>query len=137
MRLLKEREEIGRAMNFGKYPVLHINMENNKGYGEGYAEGDLVKVNFEAPRFEGLTTRGNIICEDGKFRITNNSVCLKASFGYSDVMEDMMWANAPLVNKSQEVVVIMDWPSKKGCTVAIMKVSDRIDTNCMIVAELS
>ena len=30
MRLLKEREEIGRAMNFGKYPVLHINMENNK-----------------------------------------------------------------------------------------------------------
>lgn len=142
MRLTNKRE-IAEAMNFGKYPVLVLDRENHKGfekYGDTlYCEGQKVRVAWDHkdPRYAGMTTQGNIYMdEDGCLAISGNGAMLKADWGYSDVMEDAEWANAPVVHKGQTVVVIHNWPSKKKCMVEKLKVSDRIDRFCITVATL-
>ena len=46
MKFLTERTEIAKAINFNKYPVLRINMENDKGYGSNFAVGDKARVKY-------------------------------------------------------------------------------------------
>lgn len=137
MKYLTDRQEIAKAMNFGKYPVLVLNRENHKGFEDtDYCVGQKVKVAYDNPRYEGMTTQGNIYLENGKIAISGDSACLTARFGYSDVMEAAEWANAPTIHKGQTVVVVEQWPSKKLCAVRMMKVSDRIDIHCITVASL-
>lgn len=139
MKMLTDRKEIAKAMNFGKYPVLVLDMENHCGFeNTDFCEGQKVRVAWDSAdkRYEGMTTEGNIYMEDGKIAISNNASMLKADWGYHDVISDAEWANAPVVHKGQTVIVIMDWKSVKRCAVRMMKVSERIDIHCMTVAHL-
>lgn len=142
MRFLTDRHEIAKAINFGKYPVLTLNRENRPfadiAPDSDFAKGCRVRVAWDHKdsRYEGMTTNGNIYIEDGRIAISNDSTMIKASFGYSDIMEMANEANTPIVHRGQEVVVIEEWPSKKECRVRMMKVSDRIDIHCSTVARL-
>lgn len=138
MKYLTERTEIAKAMNFGKYPVLTLNREDRPFLGSDFCRGGRVRVAWDSdnPRYEGMTTRGSLYCENGKLCISGEGACLKDGFGYSDVIKMMTEANTPIVHKGQTVVVVEDWPSQKVCKVRMMKVSDRIDKFCSTVAEL-
>ena len=138
MMYLIDRHEIAAAMNFRKYPVLSINMENRPYDESDYAVGCRVRVAWDHkdPRYAGMATHGNLYCENGKLAISGEGAMLSASFGYSDVMEMLQEANAPVVHKGDLVVVVMDVPSKKTCMVRMMRVSPRIDIHCMTVAHL-
>lgn len=142
MRFLTDRTEIAEAMNFGKYPVLVLNRENRPMADvvpeSDYAVGCRVKVAWDNkdPRYEGMTTHGELYIENGKLHISGEGACLKAGFGYSDVIKMAAEANVPIIHKGQTVVVVEDYPSKKHCTVRLMKVSDRIDIHCSRVASL-
>ena len=139
MMYLTDRHEIGCAMNFGKYPVLTINLENNPFEGSRFAKGGRVRVAWDHKdsRYEGMTTHGELFLdEDGKLKISGEGAMLTASFGYSDVMKMAAEANVPVVHKGQGVVVVMEIPSTKTCLVRMMKVSDRIDIHCQVVATL-
>ena len=117
MKYLTDRTEIGKAINFGKHPVLFINRENRPypDFGGDYSIGCKVRVAYDNG-MEGMT--------------------LKASFGRSDVLDMVEWAQAPVVRKGQTVVVVEDWPSEGKCSVRLMKVPDRIDVHCQTVAVL-
>ena len=143
MKYLTDRHEIAMAMNFGKYPVLHINLENRPFSDirpdSDYATGDTVRVDWgekQGSRYEGMATRGELYIENGRYGIGYHGCCLHKAFGYTDVIEDMHNAQTPLVRAGQEVVLVEDWPSKKECTVRMMKISDRIDKNCQTVCTL-
>ena len=138
MKFLTERTEIAKAINFGKYPVLYINLENRKYEGSDYAVGCRVRVAWDHKdkRYEGMTTHGNLYIENGRYGISAEGGCLHADFGYHDVIKMKDEAAAVVVHKCQEVVVVEDWPSKKQCRVRMMKVSDWIDTQCMTAARL-
>lgn len=142
MKYLTDRQEIAEAINFGKYPVLTLNRENQpykKDYpGSDYAIGCRVRVAWDHknPRYTGMTTHGALYIEDGKLKISGEGACLSASFGYYDVMRMAAEANVPIVHAGQKVVVVEEWPSVKKCTVRIMQVSDRVDTQCMVAASL-
>lgn len=41
-----------------------------------------------------------------------------------------------MVHKGQTVVVVMEVPSIPSCMVRVMRVSDRIDIHCQVVAHL-
>jgi len=136
---LTDRHEIAKAINFGKHPVLYLNRENHKGFtNTDYAVGCRVRVAWDHkdPRYAGMTTHGNLYIENGRLAISSEGGCLHADFGYRDVIEMQEEARAVVVHKSQTVVVVEDWPSKKVCTVRMMKVSDWIDPHCMTVARL-
>ena len=143
MKYLTDRTEIAMAINFDKYPVLYLNRENRpfaKDMPESdYAVGCRVRVAWDSKesRYEGMTTHGNLYIEDGRLAINREGSMLTASFGYHDVIKMQAEArNAVIVHRGQEVVVVEDWPSKKTCTVRMMKVSDRIDIHCSTVAHL-
>ena len=135
------RKEIGKAINFGKYPVLFINRENRPypEYGGDYSIGCKVRVAYDNG-MEGMTTRGNIFFsnENGRdsLAISSRGSMLKASFVRSDVLDMVEWAQAPVVHKGQTVVVVEDWPSENKCSVRLMKLPDRVDVHCQTVAVL-
>lgn len=142
MKFLTERTEIAKAINFSKYPVLHINLENRPyadiREGSTYAVGCRVRVAWDHknPEYEGMTTHGNLYTENGRYAISSEGGCLHADFGYHDVIEMQEEARAPVVHRGQKVIVVEDWPSKKMCRVRMMQVPDRIDILCMTVCTL-
>lgn len=133
MKFLTDRKEIAKALNFGEYPILDIDIDKAK---DGYAVGCDVKVAYNTRNYGELETQGNIIVENGKEYITNNAVCIKSSFGVRDVQEMIRWAKAPVVRAGQEVAVVRHSTEYGVFTVEIMKISNRIDAHCQIVAEL-
>lgn len=149
MKVLAGRTETAQALNFGKYPVLNIDLDNeerierNDGSVERYCKGCDVKVEYEGNHGT-LTTRGQIyydflenenIIEDG-FKISASGACLHASFGYEDVMEDLRWAKATTVKAGQEVALLVTSAKLKMFFVLIGKVSDRIDPFCITCATI-
>ena len=138
---ITDRKEIGKAINFGKYPVLFINRENRPypEYVGDYSIGCKVRVAYDHGP-SGITTRGNLFFsnENGRdeLAISSKGSMLKASFGRSDVLDMVEWAQAPVVHKGQTVVVVEDWPSENKCSVRLMKLPDRVDVHCQTVAVL-
>lgn len=139
MKYLTDRHEIAMAMNFHKYPVIRIDMETpKKGY-KGLYYGDEVEVATPKPGYPDSRERGNLIFCDGKYQITSHGCCLSADFGYVDVMEDLMWAQAPQLHKGETVVVIEDYPIHRMCKVHMMRVPDHVSsftTPCCTLEEV-
>ena len=127
MKYLTGRHEIAMAMNFGKYPVLHINVETpEKGY-EGFYVGDEVKVMTPSKRYPDLYATGKLYWENGRYGVLTHGTMLTSSFGYHDVMERMKIAQAPVLHAGEQVVDIEDFPERKQCRVHMMKVSDHVN----------
>lgn len=134
MRLLSERTEIAKVLNFGKYPVLTLDMTDNGD--KSYREGCDVKVACKTKTHGTLYAHGKLYIEDGHIRVSNGGACVKASFGYSDVMDMARWANVPTIEEGQDVVVIYDFKDTKSCIVEILKVG-KTDLHCMVACELN
>lgn len=127
MKYLTDRHEIAKAMNFGKYPVLHINVETpEKGY-EGFYVGDEVKVMTPTKRYPDLYATGQLYLENGRYGVLTHGTMLKNSFDYHDVMEMLKFAQAPVLHAGEQVVVIENFPGRRRCRVHMMKVSDCVD----------
>lgn len=139
---LTDRQEIAYAMNFGKFPVLTLNRENNPykdiASDSDYCIGCKCKVawDMKEPRYEGMTTYGHVYLENGRYAISGSGACLHASFGYTDVIDMVEKAHAPIVHKGQTVILIEDFPTEKRCFVRVFNVSKRIDIHCSTVATL-
>ena len=56
--------------------------------------------------------------------------CIKADFGFSDVMRMLEDANTPILEANQEVIVVFKGSASKVCWVRKMVTSERIDTHC-------
>lgn len=132
MKLLNERTKIAKAMNFGRYPVLRINLDDHAGFDTtDYCVGEKVRVAYQSKNYGEMYTRGEIYVEKGEVAISSNAVCVHSDFGYADVMEMAEWANTPIVRAGQEVVVVMYMPTVEIYIVRMMRVGDRVDPHCM------
>lgn len=139
MMYLTDRHEVAAAINFGKYPVLTINLENRPYEGSRFAKGCRVRVAWDHKdsRYAGMTTHGELFLDDGgKLGISGEGACLSAGFGYRDVMKMAAEANTPVVHKGSVVVVVMEIPSEKTCMVRVMKVNPHINIHCATVCYL-
>lgn len=139
MKYLTERTEIAKAMNFGKYPVLYIDMDAKKYEGSDYCQGCRVRVHWDSPdtRYKDMYSTGNLYYCDGKFKISGDATCLHADFGRSDVIGMYQQANTPMIHKGDTVVVVMDFSKSRMCKVAMMKMPDRINKFCQTLAVLT
>lgn len=104
---IQNRTEIAKAINFGDYPVLTIDIADRDEYG-------LVgcKVNIDNGYFktgERYFVRATLrVWKDEQYLSTSGTnTVLKASYGYSDVKEMLEWANAPVIKPDQEVLVVI------------------------------
>lgn len=141
MKQLTERTEIAKAINFGKYQVLTIDLAD-----EIVMCGEVVGYNGCNVRVKHTTRTGEellIHCQlkywvkEQKITFSNGGACLKAGFGYSDLMEMVEFANAPILDKNQEfVLVVYNSKIKKALAPMILKTSNYKDILCQEVLML-
>lgn len=143
--VLTERTEMAKAINFGKYPVLSIDLDNQPykedleraGRKESYIVGCKCRVDWgRTDRFKGMSSRCTLVMENDVYKLTSGGACLKASYGMSDFLEDIENASTPLVHKG-ETVAVAHYSKELGVKfVRLMRVGDRIDPNCITVVTL-
>lgn len=119
MKYITDRKEIVAAME--KYPCIRINRAAPIADYEDLYEGELVGVKSPSKRFGEITIYGTIhyYSEENKYYVQNIGCCIKASFGYEDVMTIHDRKYCPKVAENDVVVMIEDFGSK--CTLRLMK----------------
>lgn len=147
---ITDRKELAKAINFGKYPVLTMEIGNHYKDYEGLFKGCDVRVAWDNSRYPDMASNCRLTIEIDRDRLENyvtmddckeikltqGCACLKASFGYSDLMDMVHWANTPLIHKGEEVVVVFNDSVKNTAFVKKMVVDTKIDTNCSVVTTL-
>lgn len=139
MRYLVDRNDIAQAINFGKHPVLFINMENKTlGEDRDFAVGCKVRIAWDDPHpyNQNMYSRCTLYHSEGKLGFLSDTCGLHNCFGRNDVLEMVEWAQAPLIHKGDEVVVVQDWPMQRMCLVQMMKMPNRFDKFCQVLATL-
>lgn len=123
MKHLTERTEIAKALNFGKYPVLTFDLHNQTEYGFKGCKCriDMGTFNDGSNYYE--TAELYAYRDEQKVTFNSFGCCLSAEWSYHDFVEDLEYANAPLVEPNGEVViVILDTNLKLVYEVIIAKV---------------
>ena len=147
---ITNRQKIADAMNFGKYPVLSMEIGTPPpGWGPytNY-EGCKVRIRFARRKDLYNVCTLNMFGDEqdpeirefpyrwDKIHLSNGPTCLDASFGFSDVQEMLENANAPWVEPGQEVIVVFNDSVNKTCWIRKMVVSDHVSDFCATVTTI-
>lgn len=133
MKILKDRQEIAKAMNFGKYPVLYLDLAKDElqGYENCY-KGQRIKMPREW-NGEKFWSCGNLAYwgDTNEMTITGEGACLKAGFGYGDIEQMIINANAMEVKGEQEVVVVIINSKTRQSSYPVLTKTSKYNKNCM------
>ena len=137
MKKLTERTEIAKAINFGEYPVIKIDVSNRDEYG---IKGTKIRID------NGTFKSGNKYFVNAVIRAYDDEKCLttsaygsvlKNAIGYSDYLEMVEYANAPVVKANQEIVIFLyNSITKDIYQPVIIKTGNRVDAHCSTPLEL-
>ena len=138
MKYLKERREIAEAMNFGKYPVLYVDLDKPRYPSKDFYVGSKCRVAWDLPdgRYAGMSARCTVYHYEGKYELSQGGCCLHDSFGRHDIIEDMEWANTPLLHCGQIVLMVEDQSIQGKCRVRVLRADDKKDIHCSTVVRL-
>lgn len=127
------RQGFAYICNSMKYPVLIADIDKHKGE-NGYCRFDTVRVvcNYSGKEFP---ISGTLEVEDGKWSVGNNGCCLSSSFTYSDMLESIINANAPVISEGQIIAVALKSNEVKHCWLMMFKVG-RLNKHCTTLFEL-
>jgi len=132
MKIISDSKEIAQALNFGKYPVLMINMDNKEGSNvviihKSKTHGDM--------RYRCTLETGFQKENDNKLYISTNCSMIKSSYNWNDHLECAEYANAPVIEANQEIAVYMYSEKAKIGVVRLVK-SGKIDVMCQVATML-
>lgn len=118
MTILTDRKDIAQALNFGKYPVLTFDLDNNK--------GSKAVVTKESARYGTMRSRctlyrGKKTEDDGIFYLLTHGTMLTAHVGVYDYLKDAEYANAPVIESDTEVAILMYSKTTGSAVVQIVK----------------
>ena len=142
MKYLTDRSQIAVAMNFGKYPVLYIDLDNKiydtPEHPSDFCVGSKCKLDWEHKdrAYEGMSARCTLCYSEGRYTLNQEGCCLHNCFGRSDVLEMVEWACVPMLRCGQTVIVVEDYTKQKMCKVRVMKVAEHKNIHCSTVTEL-
>ena len=109
MREIKSREEYAKEINFGKHPVLMIDM-NQKAFMDEIYDGGKVRVDF-GYFGNGERHLGNgefkYYKKENKFYVASYGIMISNRFSYEDAMECAEYGNSPIINEGDEVVIVV------------------------------
>lgn len=109
MKEIKSREEYAKVVNFGKYPVLMVDM-NQKAFMDEIYDGGKVRVDFghfdDGERWLGCG-EFKYYKKENKFYVASYGICISNNFTYEDAMEDAEYGNSPIINEGDEVVIVV------------------------------
>ena len=141
MKILSKKTEMAEAINFGKYPVLTIDLATDC----QYFKGELIGVCGCKVKHSPTKYNDNVLYERGELRwwrdskifsLSSSSSTISSSFSYYDLMEDIEYANAPIVEETKKEVVIIIHDSKKHKAIfpILVNLSEREQINLIELA---
>lgn len=133
MKKITERQEIAKALNFGKYPVLCLDLAKDKIEGcEGCYEGQRTKTEWYY-KGQKYYHNGTLAYwkDNNKLEIMSETICLKESFGYSDIEEMVLNANATQVEPEQEVIVVIINSERRVASYPYLTKTGKYNNNCI------
>jgi hypothetical protein len=137
MEILQEKYDICCALNFNRYPVLHLDLAKDEINGmEGCYKGHTVKIEMEY-KGEPLLYAGNLCYYDdtNQLVISSTGTFLKATFDYSDIIEMVDRAQAPTINSMDEgIVVVITNSEKRKSAFPVMTKLSSFNPNCQTMA---
>ena len=120
------------ALNFRKYPVLSIDLANADEYG---LKG--CKVRIEAGTMSNGLPRTihaelRVFNDERKLTLQSGCTCLSDSFTYSDYMEMVENAQAPLIKADQDVVIaIFDSRNRTPYAPMLVHTGSHVNPHCI------
>ena len=120
MKLITERKELAKAINFGRYPVLKIDLADTDDYG---LKGCRVRIDagtFRSGDPHIIKARLRVYRDENKLTTSSSGACLHDSFTYHDDYEMAENAYAPLIRPDQDVVVAVYDSATKSCYAAAL-----------------
>lgn len=131
MKLIKDRQELAQAMNFGKYPVLNIDLADSDDYG---LKG--CKVRIDAGTFKDgtpyiITATLRVYRDECKLTTSADPCGLHADFNYFDYANMVKNAQAPLIKPDQDVVVaVYDSKAKQAFAAILVHTDSKVSKHC-------
>jgi hypothetical protein len=130
MKYAYTREDIARALNFGTYPVLTIDLADCDEYG---LVGSPCRIDF------GSFSDGEKWYETAELRVYRDErklsfhawgSCLSESYTYSDFEEQAKFAVAPIVEPNSEFVVAVHDSKARELYAVLIVETKRVNKHC-------
>ncbi|MFR2945830.1 MAG: hypothetical protein ACLTL5_02570 [Oscillospiraceae bacterium] len=131
MKLLKDRQAMAMACNFGRYPVLKIDLADSDEYG---LKGCRIRIDAGefrdgSPYIIGATIRAYY--DEHVLTTSSDVCCLTNDFTYRDYIDTVERAQAPLIGPDQDVVIaIYDSRTRLAFAPAIVHTAPRVSRQC-------
>ncbi len=119
--------------NSMKYPVLIADIDKHKGE-HGFISFDTLRVVWKHCGKE-IPLDGTLEVENGKWSIGSGGCCISSAFTYSDMLESIIIANAPVIHEGQIIAVALKSSEVKYCWLMLFKVG-KVIINCIKICEL-
>lgn len=132
MKRLTERTDIAQAINFKKYPVLHIDLADRDEYGIKGCKCSIDNGKFSdgTPYYVRATCRA--YNDERKLTFHSGGTYLSSSFSYFDMEEMLEYANAPVIRPGEPVVVVLtDSEKKVAYAPMVVELDSRVSPHCM------
>lgn len=137
MEILQDEKDICCALNFNRYPVLHLDLAKDEIQGmPGCYKGHTVKIEMEY-KGEPVFYAGNLSYYDDtkQLVITSAGTFLKATFDYNDIVAMVDRAQAPTINSIDEgIVVVITNSAKRRSAFPVMTKLSSFNPNCQTLA---
>lgn len=137
MKIISGKTEIAAAINFGRYPVIRIDLSKTDLYG---VVGAPVRIdNGTFATGEPYFVRGYLRTFKDENVLTFNAggVALKANLSYSDYERMLEYTNAPIIKPDQDIMVCMvDSKRRFVCAPVVLRTGKRVDPYCVTPLDL-
>ena len=132
MKMLKDRRELAMAINFGRYPVLKIDIADSDEYG---LKG--CKVRIDAGKFKNsddpffIEAELRVYRDEKKLTTSSGGAVLKNDFTYYDYVQMVERAQAPLIRAGEEVVVaVYDSRTQSAFAAILVRTGPKVRKFC-------
>ena len=137
MEILQDKKDICCALNFNRYPVLHLDLARDEIQDmPGCYKGQTVRIEMEY-KGKPLFYAGNLSYYDdtNQLVITSAGTFLKATFDYYDIMEMVDRAQVPTISSIDEgIVVVITNSEKRRSAFPVMTKLSNFNPNCQTLA---
>lgn len=119
--------------NSMRFAVLKADMEKEQEY-DSFKTFEKVRVIWNYKGHENAMS-ARLEVENGNWAIGNGGCCIKADFGFYDMIESIEDANCPIIRENDVVAIALYSADIHFASLNLFKVG-KIDINCQVVARL-
>jgi len=129
MKVLTDRRQVAEALNFGKYPVLWFDMDARKG-------SKAIVMSRKGLRLRCELYNGYETDSDGVYYLLQGATVMSANHGLYDYLEDVEYANAPVI-KNNATVVIVEFSRNTNTMRVILQNAGKVSPDYSTVARFN